>query len=115
MITTKLIKNETERIFDLEAGSLESPSRVTAIVYARHAYWLAVLYFGFEPVHAGLAIDRDRASSYNSITQSIYLCLTDAGYKKRVVELFKTLLPHEKTERTRHGVALYRCAVDAIL
>ena len=115
MITPELIKKETERIFDLEDGSIESPSRLTAIAYGRHAYWLAVLYFGFEPVHAGLAIQRDRASAYNSITQCIYLCQTDPGYRNRVIELFKTLMQYEKTEKTRYGIALYRCAVDAML
>ena len=115
MITPELIKNETERVFDLEAGDIESPSRMTSIAYGRHAYWLAVLYFGFEPVHAGLTIQRDRASAYNSITQCIYLCQTDAAYKNRVIELFKTLMPYETTKQVRHGVALYRCAVDAVL
>ena len=115
MITREMVIKETERIFDLEAGSIESPSRYTDIVYGRHAYWLAVLYFGFEPAHAGLAIQRDRASAYNSITQCIYLCQTDTGYRNRVIELFKTLMPHEKTKQVRHGVALYRCAVDAML
>ena len=115
MITLKMIKETTEQVFELEAESLENPSRVPAIVDGRHAYWLAALYFGFKPTYVGEEIDRHHATGYNSVTRCLYLCQAEAGYKRRINELFNNLKPYEKTEKVRYGITLFRCAVDAII
>lgn len=115
MITLKQIKQTTEQVFGLGTGSLEDDSRQPEMADGRHAYWLAALYFGYGPTHAGAAINRHHASAHNSVTRCLYLCQAEPGYRNRVVELFKTLKPYETTEKTRNGIALFRCAVDAML
>ncbi len=115
MITLKQIKTTTEQVFDLEAGSLESPSRKVGITDGRHAYWLAAVYFGFKQTNAATTIQRHHASAYNSITRCLHLCQSEPGYKKRVIELLNNLKPYEKTEKNRASVTLFRCAVDAVL
>lgn len=115
MITLKLIKKTAEQIFDLEEGSLENPCRKTAFTDGRHAYWLAAMYFAHKQTHAAIAIQRHHASAQNSITRCLNLCQAEPEYKKKVIELFNNIRPYEKTEKIHYGVALFRCAVDALL
>lgn len=111
--------------FDIESKTkLNEDNRDRNLVYARHAFVLVGIYYGFEIENVMKHVGRKRCTCYNSIKQTVQLALLDKNYKRQLYDVYTEVKKIERRECKRKSntykrpgrrVGLMRCVVDAVL
>ncbi len=107
-----------------EKTKLNDVCRVKELAYARHAFILLAIYYGFSETSVMNHLGRQRCTCYNSLRQTIQLALQDKVFKRQLFDALMQVKSIEKQEyekksntykRPDKRVALMRCVVDAVL